>query len=100
MTVDEWLIVKRFFERYDNFAIWVSISDEEEEGVWRDHYTGQIMNHSKAWYPWAPNMGRNENHAILGKTTSGLIGLGTLPRKKVFFKYAIHHPFLLPLFKI
>ena len=100
VTVNDWLIVKRFFERYDNFAIWVSISDEEEEGVWRDHYTGQIMNHSKAWYPWAPNMGRNENHAILGKTTSGLIGLGTLPRKKVFFKYAIHHPFLLPLFKI
>ena len=53
LTVEEWLRVKRFVGRYDGFVVWVAISDEEKEEEWRDHYTGKIMNHSEAWFPWA-----------------------------------------------
>ena len=41
--------IHKLSNRFVNFpgspygAIWMSLTDAEEEGVWRDHYTGQVV---------------------------------------------------------
>ena len=75
ITAEEWLTVKNFVGRYIGFVVWVAISDEGKEDQWLDFYSGQVMNHSVAWLPWAPNMGENENYALLTKSADGLVGL-------------------------
>ena len=53
ITAEEWLTVKNFVGRYIGFVVWVAISDEGKEDQWLDFYSGQVMNHSEAWLPWA-----------------------------------------------
>ena len=55
--------------------LWVAIDDNKNEDQWQDYYTHNVLNHTEAWLPWAPNMGNVENCAVLIKTTSGLTGL-------------------------
>ena len=73
-TIEEWDIVYKFFKAYENPVpdIWVAINDNQLEGEWRDYYTGQVMNHTQAWAQIAPNGKRNENCALLFKSTDGL----------------------------
>ena len=76
ITVEEWLAIENFLQHYDEFGVlWVAIDDEEKEGEWRDHYTGQVMNHPQAWLPGKPNGVEHENHAVLLKNASGMIGI-------------------------
>ena len=55
--------------------LWVAIDDKKKEGEWRDHYTQQVMNHTVAWAPFAPNRGEDENCALL----IGGVGLDDAP---------------------
>ena len=73
-TIEEWEIVDKFFKAYENPVpgIWVAINDNQVEGEWRDHYTGQVMNHTEAWSSVAPNGEVRENCAHLFKGKDGL----------------------------
>ena len=45
-------------------AVWLPLSDEKEEGVYRNTYTGMI----ETYLPWAPNQpngGKSENYVLL-----------------------------------
>ena len=77
MEVEEWKTLHDFLKQYRGGfpMLWVAIDDNKNEDQWQDYYTHNVLNHTEAWFPWAPNMGNVENCAVLIKTTSGLTGL-------------------------
>ena len=79
VTRENWLSVKNFFDRHNDFKVWIAIDDNDKEGEWRDHYTDQVSNHSEAWYSWAPDEGTGANNAYLTKDIEGQIGLDDAP---------------------
>ena len=44
---------------------WLAVDDIDEEGVWKDSFTGQPLNYTPPWMDGQPNGGRGENCAIL-----------------------------------
>ena len=46
-------------------GLWMSVSDEDKEGEWRDFYSGELMNYNKGPFTGnGPNGGDRENCAI------------------------------------
>ena len=79
VTIETWLSIENFFDRHNDFKVWIAIDDNDKEGEWHDHYTDQVLNHSAAWYSWAPDEGTGANNAYLTKDVEGRIGLDDAP---------------------
>ena len=50
---------------------WMGASDEQEEGIWRDSESGEIVNLSKFWYVGQPNGLRRQNCAGIWENVGG-----------------------------
>ena len=50
----------------EQYPIWLAINDTDQEGVWRDIYTGRSLNFTLPWIGNEPNGGNRENCAVLG----------------------------------
>ena len=71
-TFEDWIKLQTFLKKmlYDKglntLEIWLPIEDRETEDVWRDFYTGDVVqNYSHPWIGSKPNGGRAENCARL-----------------------------------
>ena len=69
VTEDNWLKLKDFLskELYDaghNQQIWLSVTDEEEESVWKDFFNDEVMTHKGPFTGEGPNGGGQENCAV------------------------------------
>ena len=70
-TLDEWKILHRFFEdnvynkSLDIEELWLSVSDEEDEGEWADYSTHKRMVHPGNFEVGQPNGGEVQNHVLL-----------------------------------
>ena len=69
VTMDDWLKVKQFlskdfYEKGHNQQIWLSVTDEDLEGVWKDYYSDEVMTHKGPFTGEGPNGGRQENCAV------------------------------------
>ena len=68
-TFEEWTKLQTFLKKklYDKglntLEIWLPIEDRETEDVWRDFYTGEVVQNYS--HPWTLNGGRAENCARL-----------------------------------
>ena len=67
----EWKILERFFEDnvynkgLDIEELWLSVSDEEEEGEWADYSTHKRMVHRGNFEVGQPNGGEVQDHVLL-----------------------------------
>ena len=72
VTQDQWDQIQRFMDKelyqkgHGNkvYGIWLAISDASEEGIWKDYYTGETMQHQGAFTGTGPNGGSEENCAL------------------------------------
>ena len=71
VTSYEWKILERFFEDnvynkgLDIEELWLSVSDEENEGEWADYSTHKRMVHPGNFEVGQPNGGEVQNHVLL-----------------------------------
>ena len=63
-TEDEWRIIQAFVKNNNIKDTWLSLTDVEEEGIWRDLYTKEATNYSLPFTGTGPNGGEAENCAI------------------------------------
>jgi hypothetical protein len=75
VDAEDWSVLQTFIEqelygRGHSQELWLAISDEAEEGVWRDHYTGEVMRHPGPFTGSGPNGGARENCAVQISATS------------------------------
>ena len=57
---------KLFAKGLNTLQMWLPISDRETEGVWKDFYTGQVVeNYTLPWIRSKPDGGKSENCARL-----------------------------------
>ena len=52
---------KKLYELGHKMEVWLAMSDKEEEGVWRDHYTRELLHHSPLFTGSTANGGKEEN---------------------------------------
>ena len=71
-TLEEWTKLQTFLKTnlYDKglntMEIWLPIEDRQTEDVWKDFYTGEVVqNYTHPWAGSKPNGGRSENCARL-----------------------------------
>merc|ERR1711989_182870 len=71
-SFEEWTKLQTFLKRniFDKglytLQIWLPIEDWETEGVWKDFYTGQVVeNYTHPWIGSKPDGGKAENCARL-----------------------------------
>jgi hypothetical protein len=68
-TLEEWNQLKAFLKksvygRGPKVQVNLPVTDAEEEGVWRDFYTNDTMEHTLPWTGSGPNGGEKENCAL------------------------------------
>ena len=69
ITPDDWVILKNFlnkkiYERgINSLQVWLPISDEETEGVWKDYNGSVIRNYTLPWIGLGPDGGVGQNCA-------------------------------------
>lgn len=81
-TIDKWVYDLSYYNWNGGPVIWLGMSDEQQEGVWR--YTsgpnkGQVATYTN-WFPGEPNLGTAENYATLNtaaQTSDGTVYSGT-----------------------
>ena len=71
-TEEEWRIVKEFIVETGILGyqlVWMSVTDEETEGVWLDYYTGENVTYTLPFTGTGPNGGKKENCAQMNTET-------------------------------
>ena len=66
-TLGEWRALQAELKeglQVPSYLHWLSVTDREEEGVWRDWYTGQQNNYTLPFTGTGPNGGTRENCAV------------------------------------
>ena len=71
-TFEEWIKLQTFLKTklFDKglytLEMWLPIEDRENEGVWKDFYSGQVVeNYTHPWIGSKPDGGKEENCARL-----------------------------------
>ena len=69
VTEGQWQAVREFaatklYDAGHSVELWMSVTDMEEEGVWRDFYTGEAMLHTPPFTGTGPNGREVENCAL------------------------------------
>lgn len=68
---EQWERLQRFFHTnivdrgLEAEALWLSLTDEPEEGKWSDYKTSANLVHDGNYEDGQPNGGRDQNHILL-----------------------------------
>ena len=73
-TSEEWELLQEFFQKnvldkgLGTEDLWLSLTDENQEGKWSDYKTGATLDHDGNYEMGQPNGGRDQNHMLLTPT--------------------------------
>ena len=71
VTFEQWELLQAFFQKniidngLETYNLWLSLTDENQEGKWSDYKTGATLDHDGNYEDGQPNGGRDQNHILL-----------------------------------